>query len=60
MIDTQRALNLGTLPTPEVVSWLESGATWTKGSTAIDPVFGCSVQLPSIMVSAERSAELHN
>lgn len=52
MIDTQKALNLGGRPTPEIERWLESGTNWTDRIDAIDPFFGCSVRLPKLMVGS--------
>lgn len=52
MVDTQKGMNLGGPIAPEVERWLDSGASWTDGSVAIDPFFGCSVRLPRLMVSS--------
>lgn len=60
MVDTQSALNLGAQTLPAVDKWLESCQHWEKTQNTVDPFFGCSVQLPRLMVSCVRSLILQN
>lgn len=48
LIDTQSALNLGTSTMPELDEWM-SAAPNNQGYT-VDSLFGCSSQLPKLMV----------
>lgn len=49
MINTQCALNTGVPVAPEVEAWLVASST-RRDSSVIDPFFGCSASMPSLMV----------
>ncbi len=51
MIDTQAAMNLGQESIPEVKMWLNDEGYPENGSVVVDPLFGCSTQLPKLMVT---------
>lgn len=51
MIDTQSAMNDGQVRISEIEGWLRIPEDQSNDAVmAIDPLFGCSVQLPNLMV----------
>ena len=50
MVDTQCALNTGLPGLMQLESWMEDQGVQDNTATMIDPLFGCSVQLPPLMV----------
>jgi hypothetical protein len=51
MIDTQSAMNIGHFRVEEVEDWLDIAADREDNQPVIDPLIGCSVYLPKLMVS---------
>lgn len=51
MIDTQCALNLGQPAMKEVQMWMDNNVASDEQEHSIDALFGCSVKLPTLMVS---------
>lgn len=52
LVDTQSALNSGANMIPQVRQWLEASCSRANAHAMVDPVMGCSVMLPRLMVSA--------
>lgn len=60
MVETQKALNVGGRPIPEVQCWIDSSTAWINGgNVSIDPFFGCSVRLPQLMVRISDNAPIN-
>ena len=55
MIDTQCALNLGFPSMIELEPWMRDRAATAENGPQIDPLFGCSVRLPKLMVRDSRT-----
>ncbi|KAJ5661150.1 Zn(2)-C6 fungal-type DNA-binding domain protein [Penicillium longicatenatum] len=54
MINTQSALNAGVAILPQVEAWLSRPSSITQRTPAIDSFFGCSTDLPNLMLKAAR------
>lgn len=49
MVNSQSALNTGVAVLPQVEAWLAKNSP-SPGAALIDPFFGCTTELPSLMV----------